>query len=160
MPGLERAIVGFRQDDVGDWVAELECGHTQHVRHKPPWQERPWVLSEQGRVEHLGAKLSCQLCLMPRLPPGLVETRRTPEYDEASAPRGLLASHRLRSGSWGEIVVVAGHVTYVIEDEAKRAFVLRPGVPGVVEPERPHHVALQPGARFYVRFLRAEVQSA
>ena len=32
-----------------DWVAELECGHTQHVRHDPPWTNRPWVsLSRDG----------------------------------------------------------------------------------------------------------------
>ena len=30
----------FEQDEVGDWVAWLECGHRQHVRHQPPWQER------------------------------------------------------------------------------------------------------------------------
>ena len=37
---MKRAIVGYHRDDVGDWVAELECGHAQHVRHDPPWQLR------------------------------------------------------------------------------------------------------------------------
>ena len=45
----ERLIVGFHQDQEGDWVAELDCGHNQHVRHNPPWQERAWVLSSEGR---------------------------------------------------------------------------------------------------------------
>ena len=27
---MERRIVGFHQDDEQHWVAELECGHTQH----------------------------------------------------------------------------------------------------------------------------------
>ena len=49
-----RSIVGFRLDDVGDWVAELSCLHNQHVRHRPPFWERPWVLSEKGPTEHLG----------------------------------------------------------------------------------------------------------
>ena len=31
-------ITGFHQDAAGDWVAELACGHAQHVRHRPPWQ--------------------------------------------------------------------------------------------------------------------------
>ncbi len=59
---VRRAIVGFEQDEVGDWVALLECGHRQHVRHRPPWQERPWVLSAQGRQERVGSTLECRAC--------------------------------------------------------------------------------------------------
>ena len=58
----ERLIVGFHQDQEGDWVAELECGHNQHVRHDPPWQERAWVLSSEGRGSRLGTRLICRLC--------------------------------------------------------------------------------------------------
>jgi hypothetical protein len=25
---LERRIVGFRVDEAGDWIAELDCGHS------------------------------------------------------------------------------------------------------------------------------------
>ena len=59
---VERAIVGFHQDDSGDWVAELECGHNQHVRHDPPWTNRPWVLTEPSRNRKLGAILNCRKC--------------------------------------------------------------------------------------------------
>jgi uncharacterized protein DUF3565 len=59
---MERAIVGFETDEVGDWVALLACGHRQHVRHRPPWQERPWVLTPQGREGRLGTPLDCPLC--------------------------------------------------------------------------------------------------
>jgi hypothetical protein len=59
---VPRRITGYHQDDVGDWVAELECGHGQHVRHNPPWQVRPWVVTDAGRAEHLGTTLSCVLC--------------------------------------------------------------------------------------------------
>jgi hypothetical protein len=58
----ERLIVGFHQDQENDWVAELECGHNQHVRHNPPWQERAWVLSSEGRGSRLGTRLICRLC--------------------------------------------------------------------------------------------------
>jgi Protein of unknown function (DUF3565) len=48
-------ITGFHQDAAeGDWVAALACGHAQHVRHRPPWQLRPWAASEAGRAAHLG----------------------------------------------------------------------------------------------------------
>jgi hypothetical protein len=58
----QRRIVGFHQDDEKHWVAELECGHTQHVRHTPPWQVRPWVVTATGRTGRLGTVLPCPLC--------------------------------------------------------------------------------------------------
>jgi len=64
---IPRHIVRFHQDEVGDWVADLECGHTQHVRHDPPWQQRPWVITEAGRAEHVGTTLLCVLCAQERL---------------------------------------------------------------------------------------------
>ncbi|WP_406766988.1 DUF3565 domain-containing protein [Acinetobacter haemolyticus] len=51
---MQQAIVGFHLDDEGYFVADLTCGHMQHVRHDPPWQNRPWVLTEQGRLEKIG----------------------------------------------------------------------------------------------------------
>jgi hypothetical protein len=57
-----RRIVGFHTDSEGHWVADLECGHGQHVRHDPPWQQRPWVLTEEGRRGYLGVELRCVRC--------------------------------------------------------------------------------------------------
>lgn len=57
---MQQAIVGFHIDEENHWVADLACGHTQHVRHDPPWQNRPWVLTEQGRSEKLGVMLECK----------------------------------------------------------------------------------------------------
>jgi hypothetical protein len=59
---MERRIVGFHQDDDHHWVAELECGHHQHVRHDPPWQNRPWVVTPEGRCGALGKVLACRKC--------------------------------------------------------------------------------------------------
>lgn len=59
---MEQKIVGFHQDEFSDWVADLECGHTQHVRHNPPWVTHPWVVTLQGRQEQLGAILNCKKC--------------------------------------------------------------------------------------------------
>jgi hypothetical protein len=58
----EQAIVDFHTDEQGDWVADLECGHAQHVRHRPPWELRPWVVTEEGRRAHLGQMLRCLRC--------------------------------------------------------------------------------------------------
>lgn len=59
---MQQAIIGFVLDDEQHWVAKLACGHNQHVRHTPPWQNRPWVLTEDGRKEKLGIMLECKLC--------------------------------------------------------------------------------------------------
>lgn len=59
---MQRDIVGFRRDEEGDWVAVLACGHGQHVRHKPPFINRPWVLTAAGRRAHLGQTLECLKC--------------------------------------------------------------------------------------------------
>ena len=59
---MKQKIVGFQQDDEGHWVAELACGHSQHVRHAPPLVSRPWVLTEAGRQQFLGFELVCKLC--------------------------------------------------------------------------------------------------
>ena len=59
---IPRRIVGYHRDDENHWVADLECGHAQHVRHDPPWQVRPWVTTPAGRTEHLGTVLQCRTC--------------------------------------------------------------------------------------------------
>jgi hypothetical protein len=62
-PAVPRRIVGFHPDDEGVWVADLECGHRQHVRHDPPWQQRPWVLTPEGRAARIGSELWCVRCV-------------------------------------------------------------------------------------------------
>jgi len=57
-----RPISGYHLDEEGHWVAELACGHNQHVRHDPPWQERAWVTTAAGRQAHLGWQLQCLKC--------------------------------------------------------------------------------------------------
>jgi catechol 2,3-dioxygenase-like lactoylglutathione lyase family enzyme len=59
---VKQPIVGYHQDDEGHWVAELRCGHGQHVRHDPPWQLRPWVVTAEGRAAHIDLELECLLC--------------------------------------------------------------------------------------------------
>jgi hypothetical protein len=65
---MKQAITGFHRDDEGDWVAELSCGHNQHVRHNPPFVQRPWVISEAGRAGRLGTLLPCPPCDRAELP--------------------------------------------------------------------------------------------
>jgi hypothetical protein len=59
---LKQQIIDFHRDDDKDWVADLECGHQQHVRHKPPWMNRPWVETPEGRKSRIGVELDCKRC--------------------------------------------------------------------------------------------------
>jgi len=61
--GVLRKIVAFHQDECGEWVADLECGHRQHVKHDPPWQDRPWIETVDGRAAYVGHELRCKKCL-------------------------------------------------------------------------------------------------
>ena len=59
---MQQPITGYHTDDEGHWVAQLACGHNQHMRHNPPWQERPWVITPEGREGMLGSRLECKKC--------------------------------------------------------------------------------------------------
>jgi len=59
---MKQPIVGYHKDEESHWVAELECGHNQHVRHNPPLVSRPWVQLESGRDSMLGYELNCKKC--------------------------------------------------------------------------------------------------
>ncbi len=59
---MKHSIVGYHKDEVDHWVAQLACGHNQHVRNNPPLVSRPWVESEQGRNSMLGYELDCKKC--------------------------------------------------------------------------------------------------
>ncbi|UQY35694.1 DUF3565 domain-containing protein [Pseudomonas fulva] len=61
-------LVGFEQDHDGHWVAALSCGHTQHLRHQPPWQNRPWVLDAAQRHAHIGTNFTCGWCVATLAP--------------------------------------------------------------------------------------------
>jgi hypothetical protein len=59
---MNQAIISYHQDEENDWVARLTCGHAQHVRHNPPFMNRPWVISVSGRHKMLGYSLPCMKC--------------------------------------------------------------------------------------------------
>ena len=82
-----RRIAGFAQDDAGGWVAELSCLHGQHIRHSPPFQNRPWVLTGAGRQEHVDTDMDCPLCDRAELPGDLEVTRTAGPFDRPTHPK-------------------------------------------------------------------------
>jgi hypothetical protein len=55
-------IAGYEQDAQGHWSAAMDCGHIQPIRHRPPYRNRPWVLTAEGRANHIGRPLNCRQC--------------------------------------------------------------------------------------------------
>jgi Protein of unknown function (DUF3565) len=109
---MQRRIVGFGLDEEGDRYAVLDCGHRQHVRHRPPFFNRPWTLTEEGRNRMLGQTLSCVLCDEPGdcwfsllLGDALIADARLAEIQKA------FARARAERGARPEIAVFKRHDT-------------------------------------------------
>lgn len=150
---MHRPIVDFGEDELGDPFAWLSCGHCQHVRHAPPFINRPWVMSAEGRREKLGAVLDCVRCDRFELPEDAVCYLSTPIFDEQSVPAGLTRNHTTKAGVWGRIVLLHGQLDYHVP-AMTRTFPLSPDSPGIVPPEVSHRVQVTGPVRFQVEFWR------
>lgn len=143
---MVRSIVAFHPGGDGAFVAELSCWHTQHIRHRPPFQERAWVLEPAGRAERIGSPIDCPLCDRGELPEGLTLLRTAGPWDEATLPRGLLGTHRTPDGQWGRLRVLDGSVDFqlVPDDDGPPGACLHldSGSERPIPPQVPHRVIL------------------
>lgn len=153
MGDVHRTMTGFHRDDDGDWVAELSCLHTQHIRHQPPFSEAAWIEDAEERRRRVGEPLDCPLCDRAELPEGLHTTRTTATWDASTVPAALRRAHRVAAGTWGLLEVEAGAVRFVADTNPPIDATVTPGRPQPIPPEVDHHVAPDEGARFHVTFL-------
>ncbi len=147
--------MGFQQDPSGDWVAELSCLHSQHLRHNPPFQLRPWVLSDEERAAHRGSNIDCTLCARAELPDGLTVVRTAGPFDAASLPAGLRRDHVVAGGTWGRLQVLEGDVTLTLHLEPPLSFRLHEGEGQAIPPGIPHHLNLDAPVSLTIEFLTA-----
>lgn len=147
-------MIGFHIDEEGDWVAHLDCGHRQHVRHRPPFQERSWVVDETGRRGRLGEPLECPLCDRAEMPEGLEHVRTTATWDPATMPPGLRADHRLAAGVWGLLVVEQATVRFHADTLAATPVDVVAGAPQPIPPGVEHHAEPLEGARFHIELFK------
>lgn len=150
---MNRQITGFHLDDQGDWIAELSCGHQQHVHHRPPFQVRPWVVDAESRRSRVGSSLSCPLCDRAELPEGLVRVRITPMWDEHTMPEGLRRTHRLARGTWGLIKVDSGQLRFVFRGDPIISVVVDDKGVQAIPPELEHFVQPLGHVRFSIEFF-------
>ena len=152
---MNRIIIDFHLDEEGDWVASLDCGHKQHVRHRPPLIERPWVMAEESRRKMIGKEWSCPLCDRLEIPEGFEVYSRTPEFDARSIPVKIRSHHETGTGIWGKITVLQGHLRYTVGEPIGREFMLDKTIRGIVSPHIPHKVEPIGDVRFFIEFYRS-----
>src|SRR5262245_10504508 len=138
---MNRTIVAFHEDANSEWVADLACGHSRHIRHNPPFRDRPWVLTPEGRQSQIGIEIDCVGCDQRTIPAGYEPYRRTPLFDETSVPEALLRDHSTKRGIWARIRVTQGSLDYYTQAPFNSHERLTPLSSGVVVPEVAHHVA-------------------
>lgn len=153
---MKRPIVGFHLDQATHWVADLSCGHGQHLRHEPPFTNRAWVTSPAEREEKLGEVLDCLRCDRLEMPEGFGPFKKTPEFDQETVPNGLLKNHATKAGVWAMIHVLEGKLKYYTDCLEGGELLLEPGKPGVVAAQARHRVQCIGPARFYVEFHRGK----
>jgi tellurite methyltransferase len=150
---VDRRIVGFHLDPESDWVAELDCGHNQHVRHRPPFQMRPWVLNDDERAAQLGTPLDCPLCERGEAPESLRFSWRSARWDARTLPTGLRRAHKLASGTWGRLVVEAGRLAFRASTVPPIDRVLDAGSVQAIPPGVEHEIEPGDDARVFVEFF-------
>ena len=150
---MRRRIEGFHQDDHGDWVAELSCLHGQHMRHRPPFVDRAWVLTEEGRQERIGTEIECPLCDRAELPAGLRLARTAGPFDERSLPPGLQRAHEVGDRTWGVLRVLRGSVGFRLDTEPPLDIRLEEGASQPIPPGVAHRLTLSEPAEVAIDFL-------
>lgn len=148
-----RTIEGFHQDHDDAWVAELSCLHGQHVRHQPPFVDRPWVTTAAGRASRVGTAIECPLCDRAELPDGLVVARTAGPFDEATLPQGLRRDHRVAERTWGVLRVLDGRVRVTLATDPPIDRELGPGAEQPLPPGVPHAVGVVGPMRVEVVFM-------
>jgi tellurite methyltransferase len=150
---VDRAIVAFRQDDAGDWIAELSCLHSQHVRHRPPFFDRPWVMTTEGRAEKIGGAIDCPLCDRAELPAALRLVRTAGPFDGDTLPAGLRRSHRVAEGTWAVLRVLDGSVRFTMATVPPVERELRVGDTQPIPPLVSHALGVAGPVRLEIDFM-------
>lgn len=91
---------------------------------------------------------------MKELPSAVQAYKKTPIFNAASIPKGLLKAHQTKAGTWGKIVILEGALLYRILQPSPSEVTLTPEVFGVVEPEVLHEIQALTDVQFYVEFYK------
>ena len=151
---MRRRINGFVRDEHGDWIARLDCHHSQHIRHQPPFRDAPWIHDDDAHAERVATLLDCPLCDRAQLPAELTVAHTTVVWDEDTMPERLGRSHRIAPGTWGLLHVVSGQAQFAADTDPPLVRIVDAGDAQPIPPSTDHSVQPIGQARFYLEFLR------
>ncbi|MEO7560829.1 MAG: DUF3565 domain-containing protein [Nitrosospira sp.] len=156
---MDRPITRFEFDSEGVPMAFLTCGHPQHVRHNPPFINRPWITTDEGRNSMLGKTLNCVRCDKFELPDSFVAYKRTSVFTEESVPAALRKDHSTKTGVWAKINVAEGKLRYRVPALGVDMELSQDKI-GIVVPEVMHNVEPLGRVHFFVEFYRTPDKAA
>lgn len=90
---------------------------------------------------------------MKNLPETVSAYKQTPVFDQGTIPKGFLADHQTKPGTWGKIIILEGELEYTI-NEPEETLNLNTQNFGVIEPEVLHHIKPLGAVRLYIEFYR------
>ena len=137
-------------------MAQLSCLHRQHVRHRPPFQDRAWVTSATGREAQVGSAIDCRLCDRAELPDGLRTVRTAGPFSADTLPAGLRRTHRVADGTWGMLRVTQGSVSLSMEIEPPIIRRLAAGDHQPLPPGAPHALSVDGPFQLAIDFLTGD----
>jgi tellurite resistance-related uncharacterized protein len=79
--------------------------------------------------------------------------KTTAVWTDQTLPAAIRAAHSTKEGTWGLLRVLEGEVRLVWEDGSGEEQVT-PGSPGLIPPQKVHHVEVEGPARMQVEFYR------
>jgi hypothetical protein len=149
---MQRTILGFGRDAEGDWAARLACGHNRHVRHRPPFINRPWVIHAAGRASWLGRSFDCLRCDRLEWPVRILEHRPPDEVFNLDCNDELP-----RSGApnryWQKIEIESGRAMLFIDTlQTERS--ICPGSVTAIPPTLAFHLLALTTVRGRIRSYR------
>ena len=89
--------------------------------------------------------------MIPDWPRDAAPYRRTPEFTDATVPKGLTRAHSTKAGTWARLHVLEGRLIFR-DLVGGSEMVLEPGIHPLIHPERLHEVATCGPVRFFVEF--------
>ncbi len=92
---------------------------------------------------------------MLELPVEVKPYKKTPVFTPENIPKGLLAEHSTKAGTWGVLEVETGTLQYVVTQAGfEESVTIHTGGTAIIAPEHAHYVELSPEAVFQITFHR------
>jgi|GEM_PF-893351 len=117
---MQCKIIRFHKDEKGDWIVDLDCGHSRHMRHDPPWSNMDWIHSSEARWDRMQQPIECRSCDERKEP--FIDLKLEAEEETTSDPRDLQVAAAVKAACLKEVIdiyqeALAGNLSVVEASE-------------------------------------------